>query len=203
MTKICRDCGKDYTPPRARPGGGRCNRCHVRSQPIQERVCLDCERTFKTTPSQGARSRCGTCRQKRKPRRIKSCVVCSRIFIPTANAPGYGRCPTCRSKHPLTMLRQKLRTRLNMAVRSNARAGSAVRDLGCTISAFRDYIETLFWTGMSWNNYGKWHLDHIRPLASFDLTNREQFLAACHFTNIQPLWARDNSRKGRLISTNY
>jgi hypothetical protein len=49
---------------------------------------------------------------------------------------------------------------------------------------------------MSWNNWGKWHLDHIIPLASVDLTVRENVLKVCHYTNIQPLWAEDNIRKG-------
>ena len=49
---------------------------------------------------------------------------------------------------------------------------------------------------MSWDNYGQWHIDHIKPLAEFDLTNRPQFLAACHYTNLQPLWASANHKKG-------
>jgi hypothetical protein len=92
-----------------------------------------------------------------------------------------------------------LRTRLNVAIRKNYKAGSAVRDLGCSIAFFIEYIKSQFAPGMSWENWGRgaanWNLDHKRPLASFDLTDREQFLAACHYTNIQPLWATDNAAK--------
>lgn len=92
-------------------------------------------------------------------------------------------------------LRANLRSRLNQALRTGARAGSAVRDLGCTISELRAYLEKLFQPGMTWKNWGAWHIDHIRPLAGFDLTDRKQFLEACHYTNLQPLWAEENLRK--------
>jgi len=60
------------------------------------------------------------------------------------------------------------------------------------------YLEALFTPGMTWDNRGLygWHIDHIKPLASFDLTDREQFLQACHYTNLQPLWWQDNLKKG-------
>ena len=93
-------------------------------------------------------------------------------------------------------LKHILRSRLCSAVRNKQKTGSAVRDLGCTIEEFKIYIENKFTEGMSWENYGKWHLDHIKPLSKFDLTDREQFLQACHYKNMQPLWGIDNLRKG-------
>lgn len=95
-----------------------------------------------------------------------------------------------------TRLAHYLRSRIKKAVKRDQRAGSAVRDLGCSIDAFKSYLEALFSSRMSWDNYGEWHLDHIRPLAAFDLTDRAQFLVACHYTNYQPLWAADNLSKG-------
>lgn len=101
-------------------------------------------------------------------------------------------------------LRQVLRSRLRSAfrVRGIRRGASAVRDLGCTVDELRVHLESLFLPGMSWENYGRgrrgelrWEVDHIVPLSSFDLGDREQLLAAVHFTNLQPLWALDNNRK--------
>ena len=77
-------------------------------------------------------------------------------------------------------------------------AGSAVRDLGCTIEELKLYLAAKFQPGMSWENwsFAGWHIDHIRPLASFDLTDSAQFKLAVHYTNLQPLWAKDNFSKG-------
>lgn len=90
-----------------------------------------------------------------------------------------------------------LRCRIGNAVKNNQKGGSAINELGCSVDFFKAYIAQLFLPGMSWDNYGLhgWHLDHIIPLSSFDLTDREQFLKACHYTNYQPLWAKDNLTK--------
>lgn len=101
-----------------------------------------------------------------------------------------------RKTDPAFRIRENLRTRLNMAVRGNFKAGSAVNDLGISISEFKEYIAVKFLSGMSWDNWGEWHLDHIIPLAAFDLTDRGQFLKVMHYTNYQPLWAKDNLQKG-------
>jgi len=67
--------------------------------------------------------------------------------------------------------------------------------LGCTIQEFKNYMEKLFSEGMSWDNHGEWHIDHIRPLSWFDLTKEEEIFKAFHYSNCQPLWAKDNMRK--------
>lgn len=103
-----------------------------------------------------------------------------------------------RSQHDVNFkLGRNLRTRLSSAIRNNQKIGSAIEDLGCTISELKMYLESKFQSGMTWDNYGfyGWHIDHIKPLAKFDLTDRKQFLEVCHYTNLQPLWAKDNLSK--------
>jgi len=94
--------------------------------------------------------------------------------------------------------------RINTAIRGKRKSGSAIKDLGCTVRELKKYLEAQFYknteTGemMTWDNYGLygWHIDHIQPLASFDLVDREQFKRSCHYTNLQPLWAKENLSKG-------
>jgi hypothetical protein len=90
-----------------------------------------------------------------------------------------------------------LRSRLRTALNKKYKAGSAVKDLGCSIEELKAYLESKFQEGMTWENHSQtgWHIDHIKPLSRFDLSDREQFLEACHYSNLQPLWAEDNLSK--------
>jgi hypothetical protein len=99
-------------------------------------------------------------------------------------------------RDPCFKLARNLRSRLSTAIKQGIKAGSAVKDLGCSIEEFKQYFESKFQPGMTWENHGKWHIDHIKPLVGFDLTKRSQVLEACHYTNLQPLWAEDNLSKG-------
>jgi hypothetical protein len=69
--------------------------------------------------------------------------------------------------------------------------------LGCTIDEFIKHIESQFTKGMTLENHGEWHLDHIIPLATAD--TEEDVIKLCHYTNYQPLWAKDNLSKSDKI----
>lgn len=103
-----------------------------------------------------------------------------------------------RLADPVHKLRHALRTRLNSALKKSQKCGSAVRLLGCSVLELKRHLEAQFQPGMSWDNHSRhgWHIDHIRPISSFDLQDPEQLAQACHYTNLQPLWALDNIRKG-------
>ena len=90
-----------------------------------------------------------------------------------------------------------LRSRLFAALKNNCKTGSAVRDLGCSIEELKLYLESKWQSGMTWDNYKYtgWHIDHVVPLCAFDLTDKEQLLKACHYTNLQSLWASENLKK--------
>jgi hypothetical protein len=98
--------------------------------------------------------------------------------------------------NPQYKLRKVLRSRLTGAINKGCKSGSAVRDLGCSIEECKIWLENQFLPGMTWENWsnkeGCWSIDHVKPLHLFDLTNREEFLQACHYTNLRPMWHIDN-----------
>jgi hypothetical protein len=92
-----------------------------------------------------------------------------------------------------------LRSRLRNSLLRRQKVGSAVRDLGCSVEYLYGWIESQFSNGMTWNNWGsgegKWNIDHIRPLNTFDLEDRDQLLVVCNYKNLRPLWWRENIRR--------
>ena len=68
-------------------------------------------------------------------------------------------------------------------------------DFGCSIDELCLHIESMFLDGMTWDNHGKWHIDHIKPCCAFDLTDPKQQQECFHYSNLQPLWAVDNLKK--------
>jgi hypothetical protein len=71
--------------------------------------------------------------------------------------------------------------------------------VGCTPEFLKEHLETQFKNGMSWENQGQWHIDHIIPLSS--AKTEEEVYQLCYYTNLQPLWAKDNQSKGNKILT--
>ena len=99
---------------------------------------------------------------------------------------------------PEFKLERNLRCRLYHALRSqNATKSNRTLELtGCSISHLKGYLEAKFTEGMTWENQGTWHIDHIKPCCSFNLLDEEEQKNCFHYTNLQPLWATDNLSKG-------
>jgi hypothetical protein len=93
-----------------------------------------------------------------------------------------------------------IRSRINklLKYKSIIKQTRTIKLLGCTIPQLKQYLENKFQPGMSWENHGLhgWHIDHIVPCASFDLADPEQQKKCFHYTNLQPLWAIENIKKG-------
>jgi len=106
-----------------------------------------------------------------------------------------------RDEDPQYNIKMALHVRLYDAVKRQKGIKSFKTNelLGCSVDQLCTFLEAEFTDGMAWENYGQWHIDHIRPCASFDLTIPEEQRKCFHWTNLQPLWALDNMRKGAKI----
>ena len=103
-----------------------------------------------------------------------------------------------KKRDPEFKLVKTLRSRLGSALKSqNVKKQHRTMDLIGQSPAFvRSYIETQFTEGMTWENHGTWHIDHRISCCKFDLTKEEEQRKCFHYTNLQPLWAKDNLSKG-------
>ena len=91
-----------------------------------------------------------------------------------------------------------VRVRVKAVLKGQIKCLKTLELIGCSLDHFKKHIESQFKEGMSWRNHGLrgWHLDHVKPCASFDLSQKEEQMKCFHYTNIQPLWAMDNWKKG-------
>ena len=91
-----------------------------------------------------------------------------------------------------------LRRRIHMVLKNNSKSKRTLELLGCTVEEVKQHLQSQFKSGMSWDNYGVhgWHIDHKKPCAKFDLSDPKQQELCFHYTNLQPLWAIDNLKKG-------
>lgn len=100
-------------------------------------------------------------------------------------------------KYSKFKLIHNLRKRISevLKVKKTNNSGKGSKLFGCTSQQLRDHLENQFKPGMTWENYGKWHVDHIVPVSSFNLNDIEQRNKCYNYTNLQPLWAEENMKK--------
>lgn len=171
VDNICHFCIKDGDRLsdyhfKANDGLKRCRGCYA-IKPVSEY-------SKRKRYADGLRSRCHNCEYKRKKKRIKEDFSVRLITI--------------------------VRTRLNNALKK-MRLGKISKTqlyLGIGLEEYKLYLESKFEPGMTWDNYGVhgWHIDHIIPVSSFDLTQHEEIKKAFHYSNTQPMWAKINWSKG-------
>lgn len=105
------------------------------------------------------------------------------------------------SSDPLFKLSKLIRARFGTAFMrfKKKKTQSTMQWLGCSLEELKKYLESQFEPGMTWDNHGMWHIDHIVPLGS--AKTAEELYKLSHYTNLQPLWAADNLRKGDSIES--
>lgn len=145
---------------------------------------------------------------------MKTCTKCkiekdfsNYIKHPKGKYGLYPSCKECQSNYMNEYVKKRRKTDLihkdKLSIRSSiSRAfkygnNKIYKVIGCTIEEFKIHIKSKFKDGMTLDNYGEWHFDHIIPLATAQ--TKEQIIKLCHYTNLQPLWAEENFAKGYKI----
>ena len=162
------------------------------------KTCVKCELSMDTA--------CFSKRTAAKDKLDSYCKVCRHGFSKNysdSNKPKIAaRIKNRRNTDINVRMANNLRNRVRAAIL--IKKGSAVTDLGCSVEALKTHLEAKFQPGMNWLNYGngkgKWNIDHIAPLSKFDLTDRNQFLIACNYMNLQPMWYIDNIIKSAKVA---
>lgn len=102
--------------------------------------------------------------------------------------------------HPEKRIILNMRNRISSVLRGEIKNDTTINLLGCNVEILKKHLESKFTKGMKWDNYGMWHVDHIIPCAKFNLKNEEDKKTCFHYTNLQPLCAKDNcSKQDKLI----
>jgi hypothetical protein len=165
--------------------------------PLREcKTCYEFRPMFEFVVLDGyRRHECDDCRKIRKAKYAKGWKL--------QNKERWNKYTRDRRKIPHHKIAANLRNRLYFEIKNceGKRSTSAFDLLGCSIEFFMEYLEDQFQKGMSWDNWTThgWHIDHIIPCAAFDLTNEQQQRECFHYTNLQPLWAKENWKKGSSL----
>lgn len=157
----------------------KCKTCYLSRPTLPKEHHLAKRRAWRQTPKGVAARQ----RESTSPRRKQTSLRCAKRRMAID--------PVFRTVH-------YQRSRINKALRRGEKSAATVELLGCRPEQLKAHLESLFRPGMTWDNYGYygWHVDHVRPLASFDLSDPAQQRQAFHYTNLQPLWRLENQLKG-------
>lgn len=162
----CKDCG----------GGAFCQH--------GKRKCT-CKKCGGSSICEHGRER-GRCRDCGNPRIYKKCE----------HGKQSDNCKICSPKqYTIRLMRIRLHGVLNRKLKNKTKKSGMDDYLGCSIDFFRKHIEKQFTEGMTWENQGEWHIDHVRPCASFAFEDEIDIFNCFNWRNLQPMWGSENQEK--------
>jgi hypothetical protein len=188
--------------------GKPCKRGHVDQRYVSTNQCCSCIKKQSKAWQENNREKSRECSAKWQ-KKMRSTEE-GRQRLETINAPSrakYNKTAKrkearrrefeARESNPVRRVESRIRCLLRNVIIANGgrKAAKTEELLGCTVAEARAHLEAQFLPGMTWDNHGEWHIDHIRPCASFDFSDSQQQKECSHYTNLQPLWAKDNLSK--------
>ena len=147
-----------------------------------------CEHNRRKSTCKECPNASGICEHNRQKRNCKECPNASGICEHNR------RKSKCKECDPIGHLRSVVSSRIYSALKSD-KSEHSIEYLGCPIEELKEHIENQFTEGMTWENYGEWHIDHIIPI-KYENPTLEESAERLHWTNTQPLWASENIAKG-------
>lgn len=135
--------------------------------------------------------------------RSHKCRDCYKIYNSTPKRRKYfrERKRKLMAKDPAFKFKNRTRESISKLLKGKIKSSNTEGLLGCSFAFLREYLESKFKPGMTWENYGRggWHVDHIIPCVAFDLSKEQDQKKCFHYTNLQPLWEFDNLSKNDKI----
>jgi hypothetical protein len=193
--------------------GKHCRKGHLSPRYVSTGICVECskvrDRTQTESEAEQARLRTKEWREKnlerarRKSREYHRAVREQRkpyiLQWREENRDRLRERARERRKDPKRKLAHSISNLIRLSLSNNgySKRTKTYQILGCTFDEFKRHIERQFLKGMTWENRGDWHLDHITPIASAN--SEEEILALNHYTNLRPFWAKDNIAKSDKI----
>ena len=107
-----------------------------------------------------------------------------------------------RNEDALYRILENCRNRVYNLIKNGKKSHKTLVLLGCDMITLKKHLEKQFTEGMAWDNYGEWHVDHIKPCCLFDFSKESEQKECFHYTNLQPLWAIDNLKKNASYEQN-
>jgi len=187
----CKICGKMFKPEdgNIRICSEECEK--VKNNYMTDGKCLSCGRRIKLEKARNRNCFCLQCYNNKN-------INTKEIYNNTRGREINRRNHHIKKYNPQYRIRKSLSANLShsLKVLNSKKNSSVINYIGCNIDFLKKHLEGQFVKGMSWDNYGKWHIDHIVPCNSFDLLKEEEIKKCFHYTNLQPLWSYDNISKG-------
>ncbi len=186
----CKKCSRNLNKITTRKGvkGRKCNKCNEWKE--FDKYRKNNEKTFKT--------RCKACEKEDYKERRKN----TKIYDYQQTRRNNEKKLLHNQTNQNAKLSGNLRTRLGQVLKGNPKKDTTMNLVGCDIDFLWKHLESKFTKGMTRENYGEWHVDHIVPCAHFNLQREEEQRRCFHWRNLQPLWGHDNAEKSNKYTFN-
>ena len=181
-------------------------KCNIKAK-VETKLCIKCNNIkvntdFKTNArsKDNLMSICNDCWPKKQYTREQS-RACSKRWFDTH--PEYRKEKWRRQGKKIN---RRIRNSINRRIRTALKKFNlnkstfSVEYLGCSVEYLKIWLEYQFQDGMNWDNFGEWHIDHVNPCSAYDLSKEEEQYKCFNWTNLQPLWAKDNIMKSDKIN---